>query len=434
MEIFVGGLLMGLSLVARYLLGFEGLRVRRAAAELCGLEDVKASWLARNVRARAGRVEVRIGVSGNKHHPTRIVVAAPGPPGFGDVSIHSAALGETVRGLASGDEFFDFAFILDGPVPLVFALLDIETRRLLHRANAECRLQLSSGELRVDLADEKAAVVLPSLVEIGRRFARPLDVPRRLVENARQDAEPGVRLHNLLVLIRELPRHPLTAWALRDACSDPSPRVRLQAAREVGAEGRAVLLELVDLDDDAVSAEAVSALDRELPFERATAILDRALIQRRLRTARACLESIGRSGAAAVEVLAEVLERRKEGEVAVAAIRALGATGSPAAEPPLLQALQRDAEDLQVAAAEALGRIGSAAAVLPLQEAAERSRLDSDLPRAARQAIAEIQSRLEGAAPGQLSLAAAEAGRLSLALDPAGQLSLPPEEHSSWPK
>jgi hypothetical protein len=44
----------------------------------------------------------------------------------------------------------------------------------------------------------------------------------------------------------------------------------------------------------------------------------------------------------------------------------------------------------------------------------------------AREAVAEIQARLEGAAPGRLSLAATEAGQLSLATDPAGQLSIAP--------
>jgi hypothetical protein len=233
-----------------------------------------------------------------------------------------------------------------------------------------------------------------------------------------------VRLHNLLVLIRELPKDPRTAWALRQACSDPVLEIRLRAARELGAEGRGVLLDLAnDLKDDAVSAVAVSALDRELPFDRTAAILRRALIRRRTRTACACLESLGRRGAVAVGVLAEALERR-EGEVAVAAARALGATGSPAAEPPLLLALASGREDLRLAAVNALGRVGSAASVLPLKEAAERF----DLRRPTRQAIAEIQSRFQGASPGQLSLAQTETGQLSLASDPAGQLSLGGDE------
>jgi len=41
-----------------------------------------------------------------------------------------------------------------------------------------------------------------------------------------------------------------------------------------------------------------------------------------------------------------------------------------------------------------------------------------------RQAIAEIQSRLPGASPGQVSLAEGETGQLSLADDSAGRVSI----------
>ena len=61
--------------------------------------------------------------------------------------------------------------------------------------------------------------------------------------------------------------------------------------------------------------------------------------------------------------------------------------------------------------------------MLPLKEAAERFP-DRELGQATRQAIAEIQSRLPAALPGQLSLAGTEAGQLSLAQADVGQLSL----------
>jgi hypothetical protein len=63
---------------------------------------------------------------------------------------------------------------------------------------------------------------------------------------------------------------------------------------------------------------------------------------------------------------------------------------------------------------------------MPLREASDRRR-QSDFRRAASQAIAAIQGRLQGAAPGQLSLAGAEAGQVSLLAedDLRGQVSLP---------
>ena len=104
--------------------------------------------------------------------------------------------------------------------------------------------------------------------------------------------------------------------------------------------------------------------------------------------------------------------------------RWMSRSACPAAEPPLILALQREQADLRVAAANALARVGSAPSVLPLKEVAEHSWLDREFHRAARQAIAEIQARLQGASPGQLSLAGGEAGQLSLADAEAGQLSL----------
>jgi hypothetical protein len=324
-----------------------------------------------------------------------------------------------------GDRTFDSTFFIKGPMPLVLALLDAETRRLLLSLNTESPFELSSGGLRMNLADEQIPSVLPCLLDLARRFAQPIDVPQRLAENVRQDPADWMRLKSLLLLIREYPEDSRTVEVLRTACSDPSPEVRLQAAKALGAEGHGILLEIVEhLSNDSLCAEVVSALGQELPFERAQAILDRARSVRRIRTARACLEVLGHSGAAAaVSSLARVIALER-GELAASAAQALGETGSPAAEPWLIPILRSEEKGLRVAAANALGRVGSVDAVLPLKEAAEHSRLDLEFRRAAHQAITEIQSRLQGASPGQLSLPGAEAGQLSLAEAEAGQLSI----------
>ncbi|HEX6862109.1 MAG TPA: HEAT repeat domain-containing protein, partial [Thermoanaerobaculia bacterium] len=359
---------------------------------------------------------------------TRIVVEAPVAPDFQEVSILPQS-GSAMWDVTIGDPGFDGQFAIKGPRRQVFALLDADTRGRMRAVNAAGRLEISPGRILAIVGTDRVSDALPSLLAIRKRLATPIDVRRSLVENARRDSESGVRLENLLVLIQELPGDPATVEALRAACSDRLPTIRLRAAKELGAaESRDVLLELANgLEDDAWSAEAVSILDRELPVERVKALLDRAWSTGRLQTALACVEVLGHSGAAAVEPLSELLALQNA-ELAAAAATALGATDSPAAEPWLIPALQSEHEVLRVAAAKALRRVGSVAAVLPLKEAHERSSwLDIDFRQVTRQAMAEIQSRVQGGSPGQLSLTE-EAGQLSLAEDPAGQLSLPPEE------
>ena len=145
----------------------------------------------------------------------------------------------------------------------MLALLDEETRRLLLDMRSECRLDIFRNVLQAEMSHGKVFEVLPLLLDVGQRFAQPLDVPQRLAENASRDPEPGVRLQNLLVLARELPGEPGTREALHTACSDPSPEIRLRAAKELGADGHGVLLELAEgMEDDTASAEAVALLDR----------------------------------------------------------------------------------------------------------------------------------------------------------------------------
>jgi HEAT repeat protein len=407
------------------------LRGWKAAVESLGLlvEETSGSWGGSlRLRAREGPIQVRIFPSPGRGHPPQIVIAAPWPLGFSDIRIRPEGDKPAgARELEIGDERFDQAFYVVGPAQLLFALLDAETRRLMI-AFPENALRIG-GELRAEAKDLSLADTLRLLLDLARRFTQPLEVVQRVARNAREDSSSEVRLRNLLHLIRELPGEAVTTEALRAACADPSPKVRLRAAKVLGAETHGILIELAaSPEDDDASAQALAILGRGLPLERTREILGQALRRRLLKTARACLEALGGSGAAAdVDILAKVLAREKS-DLAAAAAQALGASGNPAAgnpaaEPHLLPALQHARPDVRVAAAKALGRAGTAAAVLPLKEAAEHAH-DQELRSATRQAIAEIQSRLQGASPGQLSLAGADVGKLSLAETEAGQLSL----------
>lgn len=376
------------------------------------------------VQGRVGSLTVLILGSPVK---TQVVIRIPGPLDFHEVSIrperYTLWKGQEID---VGSEPFDQTFFIVGPVRLVFALLNAETRNLLLHASREIskRIKIVDGELVVEVADRQIPRVLPFLLKAGEWFNQPVEIGERLIWNATRDPEDKVRMKNLLVLARELPEDPRTRGVLRAACSDRSPEVRLRAGKALGAEGLPVLVKLTeDLEDDSVSAEAVSMLGRELPSVHTRDVLYHALNKNYQETARACMLALSRDGDASVGVLVKVLEHEQE-DFAVFAAQMLEKIGSPEAEGPLILALQRDRPALRIAAANALARAGSPEAVLPLKEAAERFPRDLKLGQATRQAIVAIQLRLPDASPGQLSLAGAEAGQLSLAQAEAGQLSM----------
>jgi len=279
----------------------ELLRSWQEDAAACGLQVLETSKGGPRLKARMESVAVTIDGQGDEDgRNIQIDVRFPGPPDFYTVSIRRESRVRRARDLEIGDPRFDSTFFLEGPMRPVLARLDAETRRLLILVNARGRLQISTDTIRVEhLPNEQIPYVLPLLLQIGQRLAQPIDeVARRLADNAHRDPEAGVRLRNLLLLLRELPEAPETREALRTACSDRSPIVRLGAARALGAEGRALLLELAEsLEDDSVSAKAVSILDRELSFERMKAILDQALSKGLPKTAHACQEALGEKGA-----------------------------------------------------------------------------------------------------------------------------------------
>ena len=422
----------------------SGLPLYATAAAACGLTHVETGgWpRRRTLEGRSGPLRVRLeerttgGEDEAKQYTTRILVDRV--QGLVPITLRRERRGFLQRDLSSreieiGDKGFDDDFHVTGPHVFVRALLDDRTRRLLRALLIEIDLEVDRGGLGGDLRVTTAwplhewalARILGVMLEVARRLERPPDVARRLADNARLDPVPEVRLQNLLTLIRDYPERPATDEALLTACADTSDWIRVRAATALGARGRKTLLEVAmrDPPDDAAAAQAVTVLGEELSPEQVRDILGRALRTRQEGTARACLLALARhNDHDAVASIARVMSLEK-GALAIAAADALAATGGAAAEAPLLAALGREVGDLRVAIARALGRVGSAAAVAPLKEAEARAR-DADFSRAARQAVAEIQARLPGASPGQLSLASGEAGQLSLTEDERGRLSL----------
>ena len=440
--------------------GRERVRIWREAARAAGLSDVEESQ--GTLTGGTGSLRVRLSRYGvGDVHGTRITVSGPGLAG--DLTVRpegASTLLRTVRGareIEIGHDTFDGAAWVQGRPAVVRAVLDSDTRRAL-RALFEGRLErpghspfwatglVDEGVLLVDVPEvvprnqgesEMAPAVgedfvggahrfhevLPVVLALARRLQTPEDVPRRLAENLRGEPVAGVRLQVLTTLTREFPDHPATRDALLAAREDPDADVRLRAGITLGPEGCDVLLAIANGEGapDQTTEQAVAALGPHLTAAEAQVILRNALRTRREATARACLGVLGqRRGAGVVATLAKVLAVETP-ELAAAAAEALRATGDASAEHPLLAALGSPHPPVRVAAARALGRVGTTAAVEPLREAEAG---DSEMRRPARQAIAEIQSRAKGAAPGQLSLAGGESGQLSLASEEAGRLSL----------
>lgn len=113
----------------------------------------------------------------------------------------------------------------------------------------------------------------------------------------------------------------------------------------------------------------------------------------------------------------DLLERLAE-DPAPAVRLEVGIARGTASEASLLPWAENAVTEVAAIAAGALGRLGTVAAV-PVLRALE-ARGEPELSEVARQAIAEIQARLESAAAGQLSLAGSEGGALSLA--PEGEV------------
>jgi HEAT repeat protein len=393
------------------------LRAWREAAARVGLTDVEeyegGLFGGASVRGRSGEVKVQLEEyrRGKYEHGTKIVAGLG--HGAGGLSLRREGLGTAIekrvlgeREIEIGDSSFDEEFYVQGRAPLAFALLDPETRRrltaLLRNRIAlptggwvDVSASLSEGVLEVRVKEsgvsgnrERVPDILAVVLEVGRRLVAPRDVAARIAENLRTESAAGTRVELVKVLAREFPRHPATRDALLAACQDPSEEVRLRAGIALGEDGRQTLLDLVSGAGvvDSCAARAVEALRSRLPAEKAEEALARALGGAgRPLTAKACLETLAQL-------------RRTE------------------AEGLMLEALRSSDATVSLAAARALGKAGSIAAVPALREAAEAGR---EMRGTARQAVAEIQARLTGAEPGQLSLAGAEAGALSLA-DSAG--------------
>jgi HEAT repeat protein len=193
-----------------------------------------------------------------------------------------------------------------------------------------------------------------------------------LWRDALADPDASVRRVALRALPAVALREPVVAAALHASLSDPNPRARAEAARRAGAEGEAVLFDLLDSGD---VADVVAALDAAPPgLARAAALQLDARDPRVRAAALGVLARAADDGAVAFAALCAGLEDPGAG-VRCAAVAALGTRREDEVPSLLAGALRDSSRDVRNAAIRALAACGDRGvlAVRPILAAPEES-------------------------------------------------------------
>ena len=320
----------------------------------------------------------------------RILVEAPGGWPH-NVQLHRRTTDKNDDGWPTGDPEFDARIRVNGSETHALALLDQRTRRAALALVGEYGGALDSGTLYCDVGPADADMVtlvarFRRIVDLAAHLAAAEDPPTRLRGNSHEDPLASVRLRNLTVLVEHLAAHPMTELACRAALDDRDHEVRLRAATALGPGGHTALMALAlgDATPETVAAEAAAQALRRLPEAAAREFFDRLIAQ-------------------------------SPAPVLVAAMGALAERRLADAAPAAIPLLHAPTHQVRIAAVGTLGVIATTAAIEALHTAAASHPFDLELHRVVNAAIATIQSRAQGAAPGQLSLAVSGTGQVSLA-------------------
>jgi hypothetical protein len=334
------------------------------------------------------------------------------------------------RPVPTGDEQFDARFGITGPEALVRALLGRRHRRSLLQLDGF--LSVKEGRVIYTarcLPKGKDGIV--EAIQNATALTRSLSIEKdavldQLLDNAIGDPTPGVRLLNLLVLIREHRSSSDVESACRRLLTDPVAAVRLEAAIALGLEGHATCVRIADDRSSGpavVRARAIRHLARNLAFEDALPVLIRALGDPDREVRHSAIKSLGKLERP--EVVAPLMAqlRTADDEETRAIAFALGRVRTSTAELALLRLLDHRALDVQSAAITSLGRVGTPASVPTL--ASYKERAPTSLRRTVDDTIEAIKARAR-AEPGRLSFVEGpDGGALSVADAPVGSLSPP---------
>jgi hypothetical protein len=179
---------------------------------------------------------------------TRLLVWHPARP-IDDLTLRSEPGSRHAGETEVGDPAFEDVFWIDGNLMTACALLDEETRRRLTNLGRSGRLQIVDGVLRLDVPSYSRRVLsrrLTELIDAARRLTQPRSTADRWAAIATRDPVPAMRQRAVSALARQFREEGGALQAMRLACDDASPEVRLAAAAALGAEGRVTLLDLAE--------------------------------------------------------------------------------------------------------------------------------------------------------------------------------------------
>ncbi|MBI3268182.1 MAG: HEAT repeat domain-containing protein [Planctomycetes bacterium] len=413
-----------------------------AAAEL-GLQLVKRTshmGFALTGRLHGFPVSVDMVLRGGKHKKTYTRFSITGTEIFEGLTFHEEGLLTKLGKVFTGEDVqvgsadFDRRALVSGLQAESLAVLDERTRPMLLQFLKQGG-KLEGGTLsleRPETIKEPRALAwnVQAVVELARALSiKKQEVPDRLLRNATQDPEPGVRRRNLEALLTGFAGSVEARSACEAALREKNPAIRLLAIQGLGEAGWTAAQELVEAADVPLElrAEALGHLVEVLPNERLLPIVERALASRWEPLVCPALAGFRRLRHPPAFESLEARAREAQHPATVTALaEALGEHYGARAQAALLGLLRHESFAPRVAAARWLGRVGDVGAVEPLLACAQAAPLlGGELRGAARDAVKAIQGRLSGAEGGCLTLAESggETGALSM-VRPAGDLSL----------
>jgi len=329
-----------------------------------------------------------------------------------DVSLR--ADGELGFDFLIGDDRFDTKINARGNEVACRAVLDADARAAaLNAFSMLQKLRIEDGVAlwRFDgplYAVESLETALDRMIPAVKGFVLASADVGRIAEHVATDPSAGVRLRCLELLVRTFPNRAETAAAIRSGFADTDGEVKLVAASRLGEEGWAVILESTGAaQPEPVRERAIREIGRQFPFEQAMPILRRAIADPMVNVRIAAIETLAEHHP---EELVKVAVRSGAPfEVQQALLAAASKVGAKA-ELVLLALAERGDDAIRFDAIVSLASVGTVAAIPRLREigvAALKNIIETT--------VAEIQARLEGAEPGQLTISEPKgAGALAL--------------------